>query len=261
MTAPRGRILVVAGSDSGGGAGVQADLRTIARLGGFGMSAITAITAQNTLGVARMHSLPADLVAEQMNVVLSDLGADAVKIGMLADGPIVEAVSAVLDSPVGAGIPLVLDTVIRSSSGATLLDSEGVAILSRRLVPRAALVTPNLSEAEILTGLPVIDLPSMERAAAALLDRGAGAVLVKGGHLPGESLVDLLVWSEGRAEFRHSRIPQRHTHGTGCTLAAAIATYLAQGTTLVTAVAQAIEYLQVAIHNAPGFGRGVGPLG
>ena len=257
----KGRVLVVAGSDSGGGAGIQADLRTIARLGGFGMTAITALTAQNTLGVSDVHVPPASFVVEQMRVVLDDLGADAIKIGMLANAEITGAVADVLESPLAAGIPVVLDTVITSKSGAMLLDGPGLDTMRRRLLPRAALITPNLPEAEALTGFRISDAESMERAAEALIAMGARNVLLKGGHLPGDELVDLLVGAEGRSELRHARIPSRHTHGTGCTLSSAIAAGLAQGMALGDAVGRAVAYVQEGIRNAPGFGRGNGPLG
>jgi hydroxymethylpyrimidine/phosphomethylpyrimidine kinase len=257
----KGRVLVVAGSDSGGGAGIQADLRTIARLGGYGMTAITAVTAQNTLGVSAVHVLPASFVVEQMGVVLGDLGADTAKIGMLANAEITEAVAEMLDSPLAAGIPVVLDTVITSKNCAVLLDASGLDTMRRRLLPRAFLITPNLPEAEALTGLTIADADSMTRAADALLVMGARNVLLKGGHLPGDDLVDLLVGQDGKSEFRHARIASRHTHGTGCTLSSAIATGLGQGMKLNDAVSRAIAYVQQGIRNAPGFGRGNGPLG
>jgi hydroxymethylpyrimidine/phosphomethylpyrimidine kinase len=258
---PPGRVLIVAGSDSGGGAGIQADLKTIARLGGHGMTAITAVTAQNTLGVFGVHAVPAGFVRDQMRAVLDDIGADAIKIGMLANGAIADAVADMLESPAAAHLPVVLDTVIAATRGGTLLDAAGVEILRRRLLPRAFLVTPNLPEASALTGLAVADPADMERAADALLAMGARNVLLKGGHLPGDDLVDLLIGEHGRREFRHARIHSRHTHGTGCTLASAIAVGLAHGAPLVDAVAAAITYVETAIRNAPGFGEGNGPLG
>jgi len=256
-----GRVLIVAGSDSGGGAGVQADLKTIALLGGYGMTAITAVTAQSTVGVFGVHTMPAYFVRDQMKAVLDDLGADAIKIGMLATGEIAEAVADMLDHPAAAVIPVVLDTVMLATSGGALLDPQGIDVLRERLLPRAFLVTPNLPEAEALTGLPIRDLAGMETAAAALLALGARNVLLKGGHLPGDDLIDLLVGQEGRAEFRHRRVESRHTHGTGCTLSSAVAVLLAQGQSLAEAVGAGIDYVQRGIMLAPGFGKGNGPIG
>jgi hydroxymethylpyrimidine/phosphomethylpyrimidine kinase len=261
VSRPVSRVLVVAGSDSGGGAGIQADLKTIALLGGYGMTAITAVTVQNTLGVQAIHTLPPYFVRDQMRAVLDDLGADAIKIGMLANGEIAAAVADVLDQHAAAAVPVVLDPVMLATSGAPLLDQDGVGVLRQRLLPRAYVITPNLPEAEALTGLPINDLAGMEAAVAALLQLGARNVLLKGGHLPGDELVDLLVGREGRMEFRHPRIASRHTHGTGCTLSSAIATRLAQGESLGAAVENAIAYVRAAIGKAPGFGRGNGPLG
>lgn len=259
MTQPKGRVLIVAGSDSGGGAGIQADLRTVNALGGYGMTAITALTAQNTLGVFGIHPVPPEFVVQQMHVVLDDIGADAIKIGMLGSAEIVEAVAAMLDTV--DTIPVVLDPVMISTSGSPLLDESGVAALRSRLLPKAVLLTPNLAETEALTGIRIVDLAAMDAAARRLLADGARNVLIKGGHLDGDALVDLLVGADGRAEFRHPRIATRHTHGTGCTLASAVAAGLAQGLPLVQAVGAAHDYVQTAISNAPGFGAGHGPLG
>jgi hydroxymethylpyrimidine/phosphomethylpyrimidine kinase len=259
VTTPKGRVLIVAGSDSGGGAGIQADLRTVSALGGYGMTAITALTAQNTLGVHGIYPVPADFVAQQMRVVLEDIGADAIKIGMLGSAEIVEAVADVLDTV--PAIPVVLDPVMISTSGSALLDAPGVAAMAACLIPKALLLTPNLKEAEALAGFPVDNLVTMGQAGDRLLDLGAGNVLIKGGHLAGNELVDLLIGQAGRAEFRHPRIDTDHTHGTGCTLASAVTARLAQGAGLVDAVAQAHDYVQRAIRNAPGLGQGNGPLG
>jgi hydroxymethylpyrimidine/phosphomethylpyrimidine kinase len=252
-------VLIVAGSDSGGGAGIQADLRAVTMLGGFGMTAITALTAQNTLGVFGVHPLPPDFVIQQMRVVLDDIGADVIKIGMLGNAEITDSVADFLETI--PDIPVVLDPVMVSTSGSALLDDPGMSAMKRRLLPRALVVTPNLREAEALTGLPVRTLGDMEMAAAELLTVGARGVLLKGGHLDGNELVDLLMASGLRAEFRHPRIDTRHTHGTGCTLASAIAAGLAQGLSLPQAVEIACAYVQSAIRNAPGFGKGHGPLG
>ncbi len=259
MSAPKGRVLIVAGSDSGGGAGIQADIRTVSALGGFAMTAITALTAQNTLGVFGVHPVPPQFVVQQMRVVLDDIGADAIKIGMLGSAEITVAVADVLGTI--ASIPLVLDPVMVSTSGSMLLDEPGAIALKDRLIPKAFLLTPNLQEAEALTGLPIDTPAAMERAADRLLAFGARNVLLKGGHLGGDRLVDLLVGAEGRAEFRHARIDTRHTHGTGCTLASAVAAGLARGLGLRDAVSDGHDYVQRAIRRAPGFGQGHGPLG
>jgi hydroxymethylpyrimidine/phosphomethylpyrimidine kinase len=259
VTSPRGRVLIVAGSDSSGGAGIQADLKTVSALGGFSMTAITALTAQSTLGVFGVHPVPPEFVVQQMRVVLDDIGADAIKIGMLGSAEVVNAVADFLDTI--DPIPLVLDPVMVSSSGSALLDAQGVVALKQRLVPKALLLTPNLREAEALTGLEVDNLAAMEKAAERLLDLGVRNVLIKGGHLEGDELIDLLIGEAGRAEFRHPRIDTSHTHGTGCTLASAVAARLARGVTLCDAVAQGHDYVQRAIRNAPGLGQGNGPLG
>ena len=253
--------MIVAGSDSGGGAGIQADLKTVAALGGYGMTAITALTAQNTLGVFGIHPVPPEFVAQQMRVVLEDIGADVIKIGMLGNAAVAEAVADVLDGPSACDIPVVLDPVMASTSGRALLDADGVTVLKRRLIPRAFLVTPNLAEAEMLTGLSVHDVDTMRQAAAAMLALGARNVLVKGGHLEGDSLTDLLIGAEGEAVFTHARIETRHTHGTGCTLASAIAVLIGTGRPLTDATASAGIYIQNAICNALALGAGNGPLG
>jgi hydroxymethylpyrimidine/phosphomethylpyrimidine kinase len=251
--------LIVAGSDSGGGAGIQADLKAVTMLGGFGMTAITALTAQNTLGVFGIHPVPPDFVVQQMRVVLDDIGADVIKIGMLGNAEITEAVADFLETI--PDIPVVLDPVMVSTSGSALLDHPGMLAMKQRLLPRALIVTPNLREAAALTGRPVTTLYDMEAVAAELLTAGAGGVLVKGGHLEGDELVDLLMASGVRAEFRHPRLDTRHTHGTGCTLASAIAAGLAQGLSLPQAVEIGCAYTQAAIRGAPGLGQGNGPLG
>ncbi len=258
MTA-KGRVLIVAGSDSGGGAGIQADLKTVAALGGYGMTAITALTAQNTLGVFGVHPVPAQFVAQQMRVVLADIGADAIKIGMLGSAAVVAAVADVLDE--FPDIPVILDTVLASTSGHALLDADGVVLLKQRLIPRAFLVTPNLGEAEILTGIAAHDIDGMRKAGSAILAFGAANALIKGGHLEGDRLTDLLVGGDGEAAFEHEKIESHHTHGTGCTLASAIATGVALGKRLTEAVGQACLHVIHAIQCAPELGNGNGPLG
>lgn len=253
----RGRVLAIAGSDSSGGAGIQADIKTIAALGGYAATAITAVTAQDTMRVHEMRLMPAEFVARQIVVVLDDVGADAVKIGMLGDASIV---AAVCDTLVGRDLPLVVDPVMAATAGQSLLSGDGLDVVCRRLLPIASVITPNLSEAEALTGMPIPDLPAMYRAATAILALGASAVLLTGGHLPGDRVIDLLATRDGIEAFDASRIATRHTHGTGCTLASAIATGLAQDMNLRDAVVRARDYVRAAIAAAPGYGAGHGPL-
>lgn len=253
---PRGRVLTVAGSDSGGGAGIQADLKTITLLGGFGMSAITALTAQNTLGVRGIHPAPAEFVAAQIEAVLDDLGADTIKTGMLFDAEIVALVAATIAR---RGLPAVVDPVMIAKGGAPLLQREAVEAVRDKLLPRTYLLTPNLPEAEALTGLAIGSEAGMERAARALQQMGARNVLLKGGHLDGDA-VDLLLTGGDLHRFPAPRIPSRSTHGTGCTFSAAIATFLAQGLPLVEAVAAAKGFITEAIRSAVPLGSGHGPV-
>jgi len=255
----KGRVLICAGSDSGGGAGIQADIKAVTALGGYAMTAITALTAQNTLGVQGVLGVEPGFIRRQIASVLDDLGADAIKTGMLHDVPTIEAVCEELAAR-APGVPLVADPVMVAKGGHALLAPDAVATLKRRLLPLAALVTPNLPEAEVLAGFPVTDEPSMRAAAQAILAMGVPAVLLKGGHMEGEVLVDLLATAEGVIRFEDRRIATRHTHGTGCTLASAIATGLAQGMALEPAVARARRYVRAAILAAPGYGGGHGPL-
>jgi hydroxymethylpyrimidine/phosphomethylpyrimidine kinase len=249
--------LVIAGSDSSGGAGIQADLKTAQAFGVYAQTAVTAITVQDTNGVAEVHPLPAKLVRAQIETALGDIGADAIKIGMLGTGEIAQAVADVLE---GSSIPLVLYTVLLSSSGAALLDEAGIAILKNRLMRRAALVTPNLPEAEALTGVYPRSEHRLRNAAMVFKLLGVEHVLFKGGHGEGETLRDVL-WSGGDfTPFEAPRQETAHTHGTGCTLATAIACGLAQQMPLKDAVARAHAYVQDAIRAAPGLGAGAGPL-
>ncbi|CAN7644494.1 bifunctional hydroxymethylpyrimidine kinase/phosphomethylpyrimidine kinase [Phenylobacterium sp. LjRoot225] len=258
MSLALGRVLILAGSDSGGGAGVQADIKTVTVLGGYAASAITAITVQNTLGVTGVYPIPPQVVEAQAAAVLDDIGADAIKTGMLGDVAMVEAVARVLDR--AAGVPAVIDPVITAKGGASLLASEAVTALRSILVPRAALLTPNAPEAEALTGLTVATTDDLRRAGEALLRAGAAAVLMKGGHVPGARVADVLMTSAGETVFEGERLETRHTHGTGCTLASACAVGLAQGLPLVEAAARAWDYVHQAMLSAPGFGAGHGPL-
>jgi hydroxymethylpyrimidine/phosphomethylpyrimidine kinase len=255
----RGRVLAIAGSDSGGGAGIQADIKTVTALGGYAATAITALTAQNTLGVAGILAVPPAFVTRQIEVVLQDIGADAVKTGMLSDAAVIEAVAEALQRSAD-GVPVVVDPVMVAKGGARLLQSGAVDALTRRLLPRATVITPNLPEAEALLGEAIPDVAAMHRAAAMLLTLGVPAVLLKGGHLPGDTLVDLLATPEATEAFAAPRIASRHTHGTGCTMASAVATGLAQGMSLRDAVVRARDYVRRAIAAAPGFGAGHGPL-
>jgi hydroxymethylpyrimidine/phosphomethylpyrimidine kinase len=260
MTPPKGRVLICAGSDSGGGAGIQADTKTVTALGGYAATAVTALTAQDTQGVQAVIGVPAEFIRLQIRLVLADIGADAIKTGMLADVATIAAVCEALAEH-GAGIPLVADPVMVAKGGHRLLAEDAVATLSERLLPMAALITPNLPEAEALVGFPVVDVASMHRAADALLRRGVRAVLLKGGHLDGERLTDLLATPEGTETFESARIAGTNTHGTGCTLASAIACGLGQGLALRESVWRGRAYVRAAMLAAPGVGRGHGPLG
>ncbi|HEX5215477.1 MAG TPA: bifunctional hydroxymethylpyrimidine kinase/phosphomethylpyrimidine kinase [Vicinamibacterales bacterium] len=249
--------LTIAGSDSGGGAGIQADLKTFAAHGVFGTSAITAITAQNTLGVLTVHALSPDLVAAQIDAVTSDLPPRAIKIGMLANAAIAAVVAAWLRA--FAAAPVVLDTVMIAKGGASLLDADAVDAIRRELIPMATVVTPNVPEAEALTGLSIRSVAGLRDAAARLVAAGARAAVVKGGHLDGPA-VDVLFDGRTFTELRAERVATRHTHGTGCTFSAAIAARLAHGDDVLTAVRSAKDYVTRAIAQAPQLGGGHGPV-
>ena len=250
--------LTIAGSDSGGGAGIQADLKTFHQFGAFGTSVITALTAQNTRGVRAVHPAPAAIVRAQLEAIAEDLPPDAVKSGMLATAELVRLVAGVIrehDWP-----NYVCDPVMVASSGDRLLTTDAETVLRDDLIPLAALVTPNLDEAEILTTGPVRDPDAMARAGRRLIELGAGAVLVKGGHLTGDEVIDLLVTPRNIRRYRRPRLSTRATHGTGCTLSAAIAAGLAQGRDLETAVTDGLDFVHRAMAEAPGLGAGNGPL-
>ncbi|WP_226896111.1 bifunctional hydroxymethylpyrimidine kinase/phosphomethylpyrimidine kinase [Polymorphobacter sp. PAMC 29334] len=252
------RILIIAGSDSSGGAGIQADIKTVTMLGGYAATAVTAVTVQNTLGVTAVHPIPAEIVVAQMRAVIEDIGVDAVKIGMLGDAALIAAVAEGLR---GVSVPIVLDPVMVAKGGAELLGGDAVAALVRYLLPLATIVTPNTPELAALTGTEVEDEGDAVLAAQELLGMGARAVLAKGGHLGGGEVADWLVTGNVQTRFASPRIETRHTHGTGCTLASAIAVGLGRGEPLAEAVAAARSYVIGAIANAPGFGAGHGPLG
>jgi hydroxymethylpyrimidine/phosphomethylpyrimidine kinase len=250
--------LTIAGSDSGGGAGIQADLKTFAAHGVYGTSAITAVTAQNTLGVTTFEALSADLVAAQIEAVFSDIGAHAAKTGMLANAAIVEAVAAAIED---LDIPwLVVDPVMIAKSGDRLLDDEALGAMKSELLRRAFVVTPNVPEAETLSGIAIRTDEDRREAARRLAALGPTAVIVKGGHFPSDDIVDLLYDGERFIEFRTERIPGRNTHGTGCTFAAAITAHLALGRVLEEAIPLAQQYVAGAIRGGPQLGKGHGPM-
>lgn len=255
------RVLSIAGSDSGGGAGIQADLKTFAALGCYGMTAITALTAQNTQGVRAIHGVPPDMLRDQIDAVVEDIGVDAVKIGMLHAPEIVLTVAAAMDRH---GLEkVVLDPVMVATSGAVLIDDPAIEVLVRELFPRAMLVTPNLDEASLLVGRPLRNAQDMEAAAHELLAKGAHAVLMKGGHLPGDTVIDLLLTAAGEKRWMQApRIHSPNTHGTGCTLSSAIAAGLALGQPLTEAVEMARVYVRAALFAGANVktGAGSGPL-
>jgi len=255
--AQRGRVLVVAGSDSGASAGIQADLKTVMALGGYAMTAITAVTVQNTQGVSATHEIPPPLVASQIEAVLDDIGADVIKTGMLGSAATVHAVVGAIS---GRPIPLVVDPVMTAKGGASLIDAPAVKVLKDELCLRATILTPNIPEAEHLAGFAIRDLNDMKRAAELLMTLGPEAVLIKGGHLPGDTIEDVLLTGDGFDVMMGRRINSPHTHGTGCTLASAIAVSLAQGMSIEASVKRARAYVREAIRSAPGLGHGHGPL-
>lgn len=255
----KGRVLVVAGSDSGGGAGIQADIKTITCLGGYAATAVTALTAQNTMGVFGVMGVDPDFIVEQMELVLSDIGADCIKTGMLHSAAVMTAVARTIRKS-APRTPVVVDPVMVAKGGHPLLEPDAVNVLKRDVIVIAQVLTPNLPEAEALTGVKIADVDDMRRAAAMLRSLGPQAVLLKGGHLPGKTIRDVLCTAEGVEVFESPRIDTPHTHGSGCTLASAIATGLAQAMPLRDAVVRARSYLLEAIRRAPGYGRGHGPV-
>lgn len=258
MSRHKARVLIIAGSDSGGGAGIQADIKTVTALGGYAATAVTAITVQNTKGVSGIHPIPLDIVEGQARAVLEDIGADVIKTGMLASAGLIDCVASLLADH--SDIPLVLDPVMVATSGDRLIEEKAVEAVREKLLPRATLVTPNAPEAEKLTGLSVKTPDDQRKAGQALLAAGAGAALVKGGHLAGTVINDVLVTPDITMVFESARQDTPHTHGTGCTLASGIATGLAKGQPLADAVEAAGAYLAEAIRRAPGLGSGHGPV-
>lgn len=255
------RVLSIAGSDSGGGAGIQADLKTFSALGCYGMTAITALTAQNTCGVRAIHGVPPQMLRDQIDAVMEDMGADAVKIGMLHAPEIVRTVAEAIDRHALKNV--VFDPVMVATSGAVLIDQAAVDVLVRELFPRVMVITPNLDEAALLVGRRLSSAQDMEQAALALLDQGARAVLLKGGHLPGDSVIDLLVTNSGdKLWMQAQRIHSANTHGTGCTLSSAMAAHLALGASLSQAVQNARAYVREALQAGAQVrtGQGGGPL-
>lgn len=257
--AKSGRVLIIAGSDSGGGAGIQADIKTVTLLGGYAMTAITAITAQDTTGVHGVWPVAVDAVTAQMRACLNDIGADTVKTGMLGSSHLVEQVAETLDT-YERDIPRVVDPVMVATSGDQLVDEKAVSAIASLMLPGAILITPNAPEAEVLTGKAVDGINGQRRAAEALLERGAKGALVKGGHVPGKIIHDVLQTEQGEWIFESERIETSSTHGTGCTLASACAALLAQAQLVPDAVEAARAYLHQAIQHAPGLGKGHGPV-
>ncbi len=256
----KGRVLIIAGSDSGGGAGIQADIKTVTVLQGFAMTAITALTAQNTVGVQGIYPIPKGFVVDQMVSVITDLGVDAVKIGMIGSCDIVEAISETL-ARYAPDVPVIVDPAMCAKGGARLTDDQTTKALMATLVPQACIVTPNIPEAEVLAEMTIDNFTDMQSVARKIIAMGAQAVLLKGGHMKGNELIDLLCLSSGEEfTFKAHKINSVHTHGTGCTMASAIAVGIAQQKSLYESVKYAQAYVQKAIVSAPRFGAGNGPL-
>ncbi|WDI32374.1 bifunctional hydroxymethylpyrimidine kinase/phosphomethylpyrimidine kinase [Hyphococcus flavus] len=264
----KGRVLIIAGSDPSGGAGIQADIKTVTALGGYAATAITALTVQNTTGVTAVHGVAPEIIAAQIEAVMNDIGADAIKIGMIGS---IEAGMAILDGlkksgwDYGGGFPkdsapLVFDPVLAATSGHSLAESGLVEFIKERVFPHSYVVTPNIIEAECITGVSIRDTRKQLQAGEECLRLGTEAALLKGGHLEKPEITDVLVTHAGHHEFSHRKLETTSTHGTGCTLASAIATGLAQGMALKEATARAIDYVHEAIRTAPGYGSGCGPL-
>ena len=253
----KGRILIIAGSDPSGGAGIQADIKTVTALGGYAATAITSLTVQNTLGVTAVHPVSQRVIVDQINAVVSDIGVDAVKIGMIGN---IDAARGILGALESVTAPIILDPVLAATSGDALASEDLVGFLLSEFMPKTFLVTPNIPEAEKLTSLAIKTEDHQLQAGRRLVGLGAHAALVKGGHLVDPVITDILVTGDQEERFAHDRIETTSTHGTGCTLASAIATAVAQGMDLRGGVSRAISYLQKAIKTAPGYGDGAGPV-
>jgi len=253
------RVLIISGSDSGGGAGMQADIKAVSAFGAYAASAVTAVTVQDTKAVYDIHRIPPDIVRGQIKCVIDDIGVDAIKIGMLHNADVVAAVAQEIDR-VSESVHVVLDPVTIATAGTSLLDTNAMALLKAELVLRTTLLTPNLTEARLLTGLEIETVDDMKRAAETLLSLGTEAVLLKGGHLASDDVTDVLMTLDQVQTFTSPRIESRNTHGTGCTLGSAIAACLARGDDLVEAIEKARVYVQEAIRTAPDLGQGQGPL-
>ncbi len=258
----QGRVLIIAGSDSGGGAGIQADIKTVTALGGFAMTAITALTAQNTRGVQGIHEVPPEFVADQIRVVMEDIGADCIKTGMLHRTDVIDAVADMLDR-YAPDVPLIVDPVMIAKGGASLLEDSAILSVRQKIIPRATLITPNAPEAGVLAGMEVKTQDDAMTAARSLATLGPRSILITGGHLDSETdrVTDVFLHDEGVLDvFESERIETRHTHGTGCTLASAIAAGVAAGMGMRGAIVRARQYVHEAIRTAPGYGNGHGPL-
>lgn len=253
-----GRVLIIAGSDSGGGAGIQADIKAVTMLGGYAATTITALTAQNTLGVFGVFPVDPEFIKKQITTVLEDIGADCIKTGMMQSLEVIEAVAFALEKY--EKIPLVVDPVMVATSGDSLLDENAIEALKSKLIAKAYLVTPNIPEAEVLSGIKINDVGDMEKCGRKILGLGAEAVLVKGGHGQGDMISDVLVTASGEDIFKSQRINTKNTHGTGCTLASAIACKTARGKTLESAISNARDYVHEAIKRADDLGQGSGPI-
>ncbi len=255
-----GRVLIIAGSDPSGGAGIQADIKTVTALGGYAATAITALTVQNTLGVTAVQSIEPSFIRDQMNAVLDDIGADAIKIGMIGNADAAETIAETI-TPVADTIPVVLDPVLVATSGDSLAGKGVIDVIRARLISLATIITPNSEEAAALTGNPVATPADLTSAGEELRSRfSARAALVKGGHLTGDTITDVLVTEDGATPINGVRVETTSTHGTGCTLASAIATQLAFGVDLTDACIAAVGYVREAIDGAQGLGSGHGPL-
>ena len=252
------KILIIAGSDSGGGAGIQGDIKTVTCLGGYAASAITALTAQNTMGVYGVLDVPEKFIEQQIRLVLDDIGADALKTGMLSKASIVEVVADTISDY--SDIPLVLDPVMFAKGGAPLLAKEAIDTLKSLLIPLARIITPNVPEAEFLADMEIKNTADMRNAAEKIMRMGCEAVLVKGGHLESEILSDVLLTTHGETIYTQTRIASKNTHGTGCALASAIATEIGRGLELPEAVAKARDFVRGAIENSPQIGKGSGAM-